>query len=244
MDCNCCDWHESDLGWILKTVKKFDESYKNDLDELEEKLKEYIDSGDSALKGQIQGVESRFQDYVIIFKNELNNRITFEISNLQNELNWGIDYLERKINNLVYNPLVINPATHSVDTLQNVLNMLYRSIYIFGLTAGEYASLSLTAEEYSRLELTAEEYAYWSQLKIGWQAYIKRLTYMVHPENGLWVPIVQVVNWLASLHQTDCLTAGEYEIVDLTAEEYEALNINATQYSWDSRNLVKKEVTS
>lgn len=236
----CCDYHEMNLDWVIKKILELETDWESDLNALEKALKEYIDTQDNLLENKITSVQSQFQDYIIIFKNELNNRIDFEVVNLMNYINANISNLETQIKNLRFNPIVINPSTGHTDTLQNVLNMLYRSIYIWCLTCGEYASIGLTCQEYADLELTCEEYAYMSKLLMGWKQKIWYLTHMVSPESGLWISIKDAINWLASLHQVDCLTCGEYELVDLTCEEYGALDITCHDYAWNSVNLVKK----
>lgn len=138
--------------------------------------------------------------------------------------------LEEFLNNLpdYENLIVYNPIRGSQTNVQTAILDLYDEFRVYGLTAAQYDSLQLTASQYDALNLTALEYD-----RLGY----KLLNYpdptysMRDPFDGQFVKCQVVIYKLADLHR-DCLTAAEYDALELTAYEYDALGLTAYLYDW------------
>ena len=155
------------------------------------------------------------------------------------------DYTDYKIDELI-NSIpdlttvnVFNPVKGYATSIQIAILDLYDIGRPDALTAAEYDALGLTAAEYDALGLTALEYDLYGK-KILEQLGIWKnpAHYMYNPFSGEYVPISQVVLELSYLHQSDTLTASEYDLKDLTASEYDALDLTAYEYDWHGKSLI------
>lgn len=125
--------------------------------------------------------------------------------------------------------MVIDPTSGQIVPIQDALNHVYDFLRCCALTAIEYDTLFLTAEKYDSYQLTARQYDLYARRYL-WP---HNPLYMMHsPFDGSWTRIQYVVYKLASLHQTDSLTAQAYDDLDLTSENYDNRNITAYNYSW------------
>lgn len=61
---------------------------------------------------------------------------------------------------------------------------------------------------------------------------------MVNPFTGLKESVVNVINYLSSLHMVDGITANEYDLLELTATYYDGKELTATQYDINATNLL------
>ena len=138
--------------------------------------------------------------------------------------------LEEFIQNLpdYENLIVYNPVRGSQTNVQTAILDLYDEFRIYGLTAAQYDSLQLTASHYDSLNLTALEYD-----RMGYKLldYPDPTYSMRDPFDGQFVKCQVVIYKLADLHR-DCLTAAEYDALELTAYEYDALELTAYLYDW------------
>lgn len=138
--------------------------------------------------------------------------------------------LEEFIHNLpdYENLIVYNPVRGSQTNVQTAILDLYDEFRIYGLTAAQYDSLQLTASHYDSLNLTALEYD-----RMGYKLldYPDPTYSMRDPFDGQFVKCQVVIYKLADLHR-DCLTAAEYDALELTAYEYDALELTAYLYDW------------
>lgn len=134
---------------------------------------------------------------------------------------------------------VLNPVKGYITSIQVAINDLYDIGRPDALTAAEYDALGLTAAEYDALGLTALEYdLYGKKLLEQLGIWKNPAHYMYNPFSGEYVPISQVVLELSYLHQSDALTAAEYDDREVTAENYDALDLTAYQYDWHGKTLV------
>ena len=155
------------------------------------------------------------------------------------------DYTDFKIEELINSipelttVFVFNPVRGEVTDIQTSIDDLYDITRPDALTAQEYDDLNLTAKEYDDLNLTALEYDLWAKHileELG--IYKNPLVYMYSPFTGEYVPIKDVVLELSYLHQSDTLTAQEYDTKDKTAQEYDNLLLSAYDYDWHGKSLV------
>lgn len=144
--------------------------------------------------------------------------------------NYVMQMLQDFIDNLpdYENLIVYNPVRGAQTNVQQAILDLYDSFNVYGITAAEYDSLQLTALKYDNLGLTALEYDRYAYKKLG---YPDPDHYMRDPFTGYVVKNQVVIYELTDLHR-DCLTAAEYDALELTAEEYDSLELTAYLYDW------------
>ena len=61
---------------------------------------------------------------------------------------------------------------------------------------------------------------------------------MINPFTGLKESVVNVINYLSSLHMVDGITANAYDTLELTATYYDGKELTATQYDTNATNLL------
>ena len=61
---------------------------------------------------------------------------------------------------------------------------------------------------------------------------------MINPFTGREEQVLNVIDYLASLHMTDALTAGEYDALDMTAQYYDNKQLNARDYDQYGKTLL------
>lgn len=188
--------------------------------------KSYTDAQVNTLYQQVLTLLSALYDYVDNGDAALKNSMTRQFNEVWEylySLPTGTD-------------IVIDPTTGLLNSLQNTLDNMWQALS-YSLTCQEYASLDFTCDEYEAEDITCFQYAWYG--KFIWLKRLYRpLFYMTHPYTGLTVFYQEVINWLASLHNTDSLTCQEYADKNLTCDAYEALNLTCTQYTWESATLI------
>lgn len=160
------------------------------------------------------------------------------IMNLQNLIAANNDYVfeevTRRLNEFIANLpdyenlIVYNPVAGAQTNVQQAIIDLYDMFRIWSLTAAQYDSLQITAAHYDSLNLTALEYD-----REGYKLldYPDPTYSMRDPFDGQFVKCQVVIYKLADLHR-QCLTAAEYDALELTAYEYDALELTAYLYDW------------
>ena len=188
----------------------------NEFTRLYNSLKTQIESEFAIMKVEISRAIIQLQNLIIA-----NNEYVFEEVTRR---------LEEFLNNLpdYENLIVYNPVRGSQTNVQTAILDLYDEFRIYGLTAAQYDSLQLTATHYDNLNLTALEY---DRLAYKLLNYPDPTYSMRDPFDGQFVKCQVVIYKLAELHR-DCLTAAEYDALELTAYEYDALELTAYLYDW------------
>lgn len=283
--------YDSDLGWLIKTVKELSEEYetlvswmnthKSEYQELLTRvihLENSIDSFESEIERRFAQLTSDINRDFNILSNNLTSSLNRQIHDALSEINvnfgevrqW-LSSLESQLNRQYFNLSgdikahydlskaytdskiqalidsipdlttvnVFNPVKGYVTSIQIAIDDLYDLCRADALTAREYDDLGLTASEYDALELTALEYdLYGRRLLEQLGIYKNPWHYMYSPFSGEYVPISQVVLELSYLHQSDTLTASEYDAKDLTADDFDALLLSAYDYDWHGKSLI------
>lgn len=215
------------LEELRKDLENIDINYADDI----KKLKEYVDN-------KISNLNAELRHY---FDNKT-TEIIDEVANYQkmtqehyNNIHIWIKQIWSELAGFGNDTMVQNPATGRIDSLQNVLNMLYYHIFQEALTCAEYAALNLTCESYANKEFSIDGINYTGgctcdqYLKYGKTIFIKQNSYpyswffMVHPTTGETVFYQEVINWLAAFHLRG-LTCQEYADLDYTCNKYETLD--------------------
>ena len=188
----------------------------NEFTRLYNSLKTEIESEFATIKVEISRSIVQLQNLIIA-----NNEYIFEEVARR---------LEEFINNLpdYENLIVYNPVRGSQTNVQTAILDLYDEFRIYGLTAAQYDSLQLTAAHYDSLNLTALEY---DRMAYKLLDYPDPTYSMRDPFDGQFVKCQVVIYKLADLHR-QCLTAAEYDALELTAYEYDALELTAYLYDW------------
>ena len=138
------------------------------------------------------------------------------------------------------NLIIYNPVRGEQTNVQQAILDLYDEFRIYGITATQYDSLQLTASHYDSLGLYAIEY---DRMAYKLLDYPDPTYSMRDPFDGQFVKCQVVIYKLAELHR-DCLTAAEYDALELTAYEYDALELTAYLYDWYGIVLFGDALTS
>ena len=244
--------HEGEYGELVVKLSEVEQ----ELSDFEIKLNKEFADLDAALQAKfndlVNNVNTVLENALKIFTelyNTLRTQIESEFATIKVEIARAIVQLQNLIaanNEYVFeevarrleefiqnlpdyeNLIVYNPVRGSQTNVQTAILDLYDEFRIYGLTAAQYDSLQLTASHYDSLNLTALEYD-----RMGY----KLLNYpdptysMRDPFDGQFVKCQVVIYKLAELHR-DCLTAAEYDALELTAYEYDALELTAYLYDW------------
>lgn len=157
----------------------------------------------------------------------------------------SLDYTDLKIEELINsipdltNVNVFNPVRGEITTIQVAIDDLYDIGRPDALTAQEYDDLQLTALEFDSLNMTAIEYDLYSKKLLEEAGIYKNpANYMYSPFTGEYVTLQTVILELSYLHQSDTLTAEEYDLKDLAAEDYDLLELTAYDYDWHGKSLI------
>lgn len=189
----------------------------------------------TAVQEAIREMQSEIQREIIYLESlmEANNKHILDVVNLK---------LEEFLENLPdYEDLIVyNPVTSSYTNVQQAIFDLYSYFCIYGLTAEQYDSLRLTASEYDNKKLTANEYDQRAYLLLN---YPDPLYTMRDPFWGTIVRDSVVIYKLADLHR-ECLTAEEYDSLQLDAEVYDAMELTAYFYDWYGIRLFDASITA
>lgn len=201
----------------------------------------------------IAAMQSQFDALYNSVKNDIaamNMEIQRAIYTLQNSITANNEYIFNQVNQRLQdfidnlpdyeNLIVYNPVRGENTNVQTAIIDLYDCFRIFGLTASQYDSLQLTAAEYDAKELTALEYDRWAYNLLD---YPDPNYFIRDPFYGEYVRVQVVIYKLADLHK-DCLTAAEYDALELTAAEYDALNLTAYIYDWYGITLFGDALTA
>lgn len=157
----------------------------------------------------------------------------------------SLDYTDLKIQELIDSipdlttVNVFNPVRGEITTIQVAIDDLYDIGRPDCLTALEYDDLQLTALEFDSLNMTAIEYDLYSKKLLEEAGIFKNPAhFMYSPFTGEYVPLQTVILELSYLHQSDTLTAEEYDQKDLAAEDYDLLELTAYDYDWHGKSLI------
>ena len=249
------EWRVTHEGEYEQLVKKL-EAVQKEMTDFETKINNEFADLDAAIQAKFAELEGEIDeelrkalDEFTRLYNSLKTQIESEfaimkveisraIVQLQNLISANNEYvfeevtrrLEEFLNNLpdYENLIVYNPVRGSQTNVQTAILDLYDEFRVYGLTAAQYDSLQLTAAHYDSLNLTAIEY---DRLAYKLLNYPDPTYSMRDPFDGQFVKCQVVIYKLADLHR-DCLTAAEYDALELTAYEYDALELTAYLYDW------------
>lgn len=174
---------------------------------------------------------------ILLITNDLRNYVDSQNAGIRSTFSAQISEIWQYLYNLpTGTDIVIDPTTGLPNSLQNTLNNMWQALS-YSLTCLDYAILDFTCDEYETENVTCFQYAWYGKF-IWLKRLYKPLFYMTHPYTGLTVFYQEVINWLASLHNTDSLTCQEYADKNLTCDAYQALNLTCTQYAWELSTLI------
>lgn len=194
--------------------------------------------------GELEGDVDALHELILQKTSELNNQVT-KLWIALGKINASVDdkladvleemkaYVDSLITDITGDIPVINPTTGKTDTLQNTLNDLWDSFNLFAITAREFDRLGLTAAEYDALMMTAWDYDHYFKIFM----LERKWFYMYSPFTGKLVPVREVVQQLAELHEQG-ITAEEYDALELTANGYDAKEITAHDYDWKGKVIL------
>lgn len=249
------EWRIKHEGEYEELVVKLSE-VEQELSDFEVKLNKEFADLDAALQAKfndlVNNVNTELENALKTFTelyNTLRTQIESEFATIKVEIARAIVQLQNLIaanNEYVFeevtrrlevfiqnlpdyeNLIVYNPVRGSQTNVQLAILDLYDEFRIYGLTAAQYDSLQLTASHYDSLNLTALEYD-----RMGYKLldYPDPTYSMRDPFDGQFVKCQVVIYKLVELHR-DCLTAAEYDALELTAYEYDALKLTAYLYDW------------
>ena len=272
--------YDSDLGWIIKEVKKISDEYQALIDWKNSHEAEYsellrrvnnleheIDTFEAQIQEEFESLKNGLESYIYEQIHEALGQLIIELGDVRAEIiqlradvtraildlegdiraqdqmlrNWVNARLDQFIEDIpdLTTINVWNPVRGALTSVQIAIDDLYNLGRSGGLTASEYDAMQLTASEYDSLDLTAYEYDNYAKDILGQRGIFKNpLYYMNSPFTGEYVPIVTVINELAHLHKADCLTASEYDALDLSAADYDAYDLTAFDYDWSGKLLL------
>lgn len=159
------NFHELNLDWIIRTMKKLEEdvayvkSYFENIDkEIDEKIAEAV----APVIKEINDLSVQLNTRMTNLQTSLNNRM--DTVELENQAYWAnaqvqFDDIWRKINALQFElPDFINPYNGLMEQLQKILFDLYLHPNLGWITAGEFDSLNETGQSFDAYQFTAIEF--------------------------------------------------------------------------------------
>lgn len=211
------------------------EEFKNSVGITLESFQSQIDEFGIKYEGEIQDL---YRKYV-----ELNNSIstlytyfdTYRESIDDRFSDMYVDllrYIEETVSR-VDRLYVINPVNGKYESIQVVLNDMYRALNWGSLTAEEYDRMGLTASTYDGKRISAREYDSAGKFALFNELYNR----MISPFTGVMTYFGDVINDLANLHK-NALTANEYDVKEFSAEVYDGLGASAYSYDWNGRTVI------
>ena len=242
----CLCYIGSKINECIEMINNFTDDYKNYTDEKILELKNNIESN-------IKNVYDT-----------LNNKIDFEISNVNNRIDGVEEDITKSLNELklliydvnnntklwtqveiqkLYNYIdsvycenvkCYNPTTGLYEPICKVLNDMYDKLRYFGITAYEYDRLNLTADEYDNLMLSANRYDLYAKMIL----YKSPWFYMYSPITGKYEFYQDVIYQLADIIKPNPITASEYDALNITASKYDKKSITAANYDDNAKTIL------
>lgn len=237
-------------------IQKVIDTLTGDIDGLTANLKKYIDDQDTALKAELTGGYTAYSDdrynQSVLDNQALENKLVQIINGQVDALNKAILqgdaasrlYIDTEIIKIQEEieglqqklPLITNPMTGKLDTINNVLRDIVDTFSYHAFTAGQWDTYGLTAEEADGFGMTAIDYQIWAKCITGWYEHqLEKYFKMADPWTGKFVPLQDVISRLAVYHMLG-YTAQQLDGLDLTAQDYDTFvngePVTAYNFNW------------
>lgn len=144
--------------------------------------------------------------------NAFKNEIRDSFTALANDINNTMASLERSLNSQLLN--------YTIETNEKFNNLA--------------SSVNLTINSFNR-QLTAMNRRLDEALANLWTS-LK----MINPFTGQEESVLSVIDYLASLHMADGITANEYDLLELTAQVYDDKQLTAREYDTKANILLRQ----
>ena len=207
--------YDSDLGWLIRTVKELTEEYTNLVNWMNTHKGEYTELNKrvTVLENNISSFELEMDARFNALQRELRNEITVE-------LDLALQQIHRELNEALAQ---INNSLGNIRSLIDDQN-------------AKIARLQLNLE--GRIEATSDYCTDYTDYKI--RELIDSLPDLTtinvfNPVVGEVTNIQTAINDIYDLSRYDGLRAKEYDDLGLTAAEYDALGLTALQYDQMAR---------
>lgn len=193
-----------------------------------------LDSKITANTNAIQAMRLKVDEdisalYLVLnkYQSGIDNRIDSEFVKLK-------QYIDETVSN-ISRLYVTNPRTGKLDSIQNVIDDIYRNSQVMALTCWEWDSMQLRADSSKWALCDASSYENKSRFIFFTELYLS----MSSPLSGLRTDYGTLISQLFDLHKTGLvLTATQYDAKHLTATQYDNKLISATSYDWNSKTLL------
>ncbi len=237
-------------------IQKILDTISGDIDGLTENLKKYIDAQDAAIKAEVTEGYTAYADdrydQSVVDNQQLENKLVGIINSQVELLNTAIIqgdaasrlYIDTEIIKIKEEidglqqrlPLITNPMTGKLDTINNVLQDIVSTFSYHAFTAGEWDAYGLTAEQADSYGMTAIDYQIWAKCTTGWYEHqLEQYFKMPDPWTGQFVPLQTVINKLAVYHMLG-YTAQQLDALDFTAQDYDTFvsgdPVTAYNFNW------------
>lgn len=160
-----CNYIKTDIIEALKNIELTLSEWENIVKELQEKL-DLIDnliSEFNELKLEFNqlkiDVEQEIDDEINRLSREIDSKINTEFNKLYIYLSEVEDRIDNKINNIsLDNFKMVNPLTGNMDSVNNLIYILFDQLRSDPITASEFDNLQLTATGFDSKEITAYDF--------------------------------------------------------------------------------------
>lgn len=146
------------LNEMIVTVNshsEFIDNYAGQIEEMQAELAQFEKDWQQFQIDINQSITSQLE----AFRIEVYARLDGQIAQLRSYVDVRDEYLKDYIDNVALGQIyVYNPATGTMDTLQNVINSLFDVSREDAITASEYDALELTATYYDGQDISAYDY--------------------------------------------------------------------------------------
>lgn len=246
--------YQYDLCWIVEEIKRNFER----IQALRVEIKQYVNDKIAATEAELERmIINMFNNYQAIWDKKLKDTIT-ELKQLvldNNKLIWdNLDlitqeyqagdealktYIDTEIQKLIASIptkiVVRDPSDGQLEDLQTALNHLWEALHPLGLIAAEYDALMISAEKFDRVQITAINYDRWAKI---WLWPFSRPFMVFSGLTGKYIHISDAIYELYSLHQTDGITADNYDILQISASDYDDKDINAKAFDFEAQTFL------
>lgn len=202
--------YDSDLYWLIKTVKEISESY----DSFKEYVSNWINSHDQDYTQLLQRVDS-IENELDTFEETINQR--FE--ELRNSLD---EYIYQQVHDAL--DQIIADVTDVRVQIQELRNDVTRQLLELNASISAHDMMTRNWVE-ARLQQFINEIPDLTTINV-W-----------NPVKGTITSVQMAINDLYSLLRYDSLTAEEYDLMELTAQEYDDFQMSAFDYDNYAKNI-------
>lgn len=204
--------YDSDLGWLIKEVKKWAENYA-DLVEFQENIDEWksgIDAEVEQVADDLAAYETRFE--------QLSEDLTSEINQLRNDLEQDVDHR-------------LNDMQNEINTRLNELDLMVQEL----IQEIQQRMTELTQQLFAIIETANQQNRQYIEYRLDQflhelPHYSAELIFVFNPVRGHTDNLQRTLNDLYDLSRVDALTAQEYDNLQMSAQEYDDLELTAYEY--------------